>query len=49
MRGTFTFLMGNPKDALEDFNKAIEVDGTYLQTYIKRASIYMEQGSLGGW
>ncbi|RUS17097.1 hypothetical protein BC937DRAFT_90417 [Endogone sp. FLAS-F59071] len=43
MRGTFTFLMGNPKDALEDFNKAIEADATYLQTYIKRASVYMEQ------
>ncbi|RUP43030.1 hypothetical protein BC936DRAFT_137755 [Jimgerdemannia flammicorona] len=44
MRGTFTFLKGNPKDALEDFNKAIEADPKYLQTYIKRASIYMEQG-----
>ncbi|RUS30832.1 hypothetical protein BC938DRAFT_478904 [Jimgerdemannia flammicorona] len=44
MRGTFTFLKGNPKDALEDFNKAIEADPNYLQTYIKRASIYMEQG-----
>ncbi|KAG0197409.1 TOM (translocase of outer membrane) complex component [Mortierella sp. GBA30] len=44
MRGTFTFLMGDGKKALLDFNKAIELDPKYVQTYIKRGSIYMEQG-----
>ncbi|KAF9191786.1 TOM (translocase of outer membrane) complex component [Haplosporangium sp. Z 767] len=43
MRGTFTFLKGDGKKALTDFDKAIELDPTYIQTYIKRASIYMEQ------
>ncbi|KAF9576225.1 TOM (translocase of outer membrane) complex component [Mortierella alpina] len=44
MRGTFTFLMGDGKKALVDFNKAIELDPNYVQTYIKRGSIFMEQG-----
>ncbi|KAF9436419.1 TOM (translocase of outer membrane) complex component [Entomortierella beljakovae] len=44
MRGTFTFLMGDGKKALLDFNKAIEADPNYIQTYIKRGSIFMEQG-----
>ncbi|KAG0240377.1 hypothetical protein B0O80DRAFT_381294 [Mortierella sp. GBAus27b] len=46
MRGTFIFLMGNSAKALEDFDKAIEVDPNYVQTYIKRGSVYMEQGDL---
>ncbi|KAK3841973.1 MAG: hypothetical protein J3R72DRAFT_444134 [Linnemannia gamsii] len=44
MRGTFTFLMGDGKKALVDFDKAIETDPNYVQTYIKRGSIFMEQG-----
>jgi len=44
MRGTFTFLMGDGKKALADFDKAIELDPSYVQTYIKRGSIFMEQG-----
>ncbi|KAG0309449.1 TOM (translocase of outer membrane) complex component [Dissophora globulifera] len=44
MRGTFTFLMGDGKKALIDFDKAIELDPSYVQTYIKRGSIFMEQG-----
>ncbi|KAF9165873.1 TOM (translocase of outer membrane) complex component [Mortierella sp. AD011] len=44
MRGTFTFLMGDGKKALADFDKAIELDPNYVQTYIKRGSIFMEQG-----
>ncbi|KAF9428379.1 TOM (translocase of outer membrane) complex component [Podila epigama] len=43
MRGTFTFLMGDSKKALVDFDKAIEIDPNYVQTYIKRGSIFMEQ------
>ncbi|KAF9107816.1 TOM (translocase of outer membrane) complex component [Mortierella sp. AM989] len=44
MRGTFTFLMGDGKKALVDFDRAIELDPNYVQTYIKRGSIFMEQG-----
>ncbi|KAF9583288.1 TOM (translocase of outer membrane) complex component [Lunasporangiospora selenospora] len=43
MRGTFTFLMGDSKRALVDFDKAVELDPKYVQTYIKRGSVYMEQ------
>ncbi|KAI8596449.1 mitochondrial precursor protein import receptor tom70 [Dissophora ornata] len=47
MRGTFTFLIGDGKKALADFDKAIELDPNYVQTYIKRGSIFMEQGDAG--
>ncbi|KAF9924322.1 TOM (translocase of outer membrane) complex component [Modicella reniformis] len=46
MRGTFTFLMGNGTKAIADLNKAVELDPSYVQTYIKRGSIYMEQGDI---
>jgi import receptor subunit TOM70 len=36
--------MGDGKKALVDFDKAIEIDPNYVQTYIKRGSIFMEQG-----
>lgn len=42
--GTFAFLKGNTAEALTYFNKAIEADPKYVQSYIKRSSIYMEQG-----
>jgi tetratricopeptide (TPR) repeat protein len=44
MMGTFTFLKGNTTAALEYFDKAIEADPKYVQSLIKRSSIYMEQG-----
>lgn len=44
MKGTFVFLKGDTQGAVENFNKAIEIDSNNVQTYIKRASIYMEQG-----
>ncbi|KAI8580286.1 hypothetical protein K450DRAFT_237744 [Umbelopsis ramanniana AG] len=46
MQGTFVFLKGDTKGAVAAFNKAIELDPKYVQTYIKRASIYMEQGDI---
>ncbi|KAF7731599.1 TOM (translocase of outer membrane) complex component [Apophysomyces ossiformis] len=46
MYGTFVFLKGNTKDALEYFNKAIEADPKFVQSYIKRSSIFMEQGDV---
>src|SRR4051812_31050692 len=44
MRGTFTYLMGDSMSALEDFKKALEIKPDYVQIYVKRATIYMEQG-----
>lgn len=44
LMGTFAFLKGNTAEALEYFNKAIEADPKYVQSYIKRSSIYMERG-----
>jgi len=46
MKGTFVFLKGDTQGAVENFNKAIEIDPKHVQTYIKRASIYMEQGDI---
>lgn len=42
--GTFAFLKGNTAEALDNFNKAIEADPKFVQSYIKRSSIYMERG-----
>ncbi|KAL7321259.1 TOM (translocase of outer membrane) complex component [Mucor circinelloides] len=46
LMGTFAFLKGNTAEALTWFNKAIEADPKYVQSYIKRSSIYMEQGDV---
>lgn len=45
--GTFAFLKGNTAEALDYFNKAIEADPKYVQSYIKRSSIYMERSKNG--
>jgi import receptor subunit TOM70 len=44
MRGTFTYLRGDNGPALEDMNKSIELDKTLIQSYVKRASMYLEAG-----
>ncbi|KAI8637039.1 hypothetical protein BD408DRAFT_396385 [Parasitella parasitica] len=46
LMGTFAFLKGNTSEALTWFNKAVEADPKYVQSYIKRSSIYMEQGDV---
>ncbi|GAA5814154.1 hypothetical protein MFLAVUS_007647 [Mucor flavus] len=46
LMGTFAFLKGNTTEALDYFNKAIEADPKYVQSYIKRSSIYMERGDV---
>lgn len=46
MKGTFVFLKGDTQGAVEDFNKALDIDPKHVQTFIKRASIYMEQGDI---
>ncbi|KAF2458674.1 hypothetical protein BDY21DRAFT_209355 [Lineolata rhizophorae] len=44
MRGTFNYLKGDNKDALSDITKSIELQPLYTQSYIKRASMLLEQG-----
>ncbi|SPN97504.1 probable mitochondrial precursor protein import receptor tom70 [Cephalotrichum gorgonifer] len=44
MRGTFRCLMGNTEQAVEDLTKSIEIDPAMTQSYIKLASIRLEQG-----
>ncbi|KAI1823416.1 mitochondrial precursor protein [Xylaria intraflava] len=45
MRGTFRCLRGSQEQALEDLNKSIELDPTMTQSYVKRASMYLEIGN----
>jgi len=47
MRGTFRNLMGKHEEALADLTKSIELDPSLTQSYIKRASMNLEQGTLG--
>jgi len=44
MRGTFRCLMAMQKEAMADLSKAIELDPTMTQAYIKLASMKLEQG-----
>ncbi|KAG2227083.1 hypothetical protein INT45_003813 [Circinella minor] len=46
IKGTFLFLKGNAKEAMECFDKSIQLDPKYIQSYIKRSSICIEQGNL---
>lgn len=48
MRGTFHYLRGDNDSALNDLNKSIELDPTLVQSYVKRASMHLEQSKLGG-
>ncbi|KAI5290703.1 TOM (translocase of outer membrane) complex component [Ascosphaera acerosa] len=45
MRATFTYLMGDTARALADLDRAIELDPTQTQSYIKRASLHLELGA----
>ncbi|KAK6359060.1 TOM (translocase of outer membrane) complex component [Orbilia brochopaga] len=42
MRGTFRYLKGDSAEALGDITKSIEIDPSMTQSYIKRASIALE-------
>ncbi|KAI7855948.1 hypothetical protein BDC45DRAFT_505152 [Circinella umbellata] len=46
IKGTFLFLKGNAKEAMECFDKSIQLDPKYIQSYIKRSSICIEKGNL---
>ena len=43
MRGTFRYLRGDSDSALEDLNKSLELDPSLVQSYVKRASMHLEQ------
>lgn len=43
MRGTFKYLKGENAAALTDLNKSIELDPALVQSYVKRASMHLEQ------
>ncbi|OTA84029.1 hypothetical protein M434DRAFT_400522 [Hypoxylon sp. CO27-5] len=44
LRGTFRNLRGSQQEALQDMDKSIELDPTYTQSYVKRASMHLEMG-----
>ena len=43
MRGTFRYLKGENEAALVDLNKSLELDPGLVQSYVKRASMHLEQ------
>lgn len=43
MRGTFRYLKGDNDAALNDLNKSLELDPALVQSYVKRASMHLEQ------
>ena len=45
MRGTFRYLRGDNELALEDLNKSLEIDPGLVQSYVKRASMHLEQSA----
>jgi import receptor subunit TOM70 len=45
MRGTFRFIMGNPAGALEDLNLSTDLDRSFIQSWVKKASVHMELGA----
>jgi import receptor subunit TOM70 len=44
MRGTFRYLRGDNVDAIADLSKSAELQPTLTQSFIKRASMHLEQG-----
>lgn len=45
MRGTFKYLRGDNEEALKDLTESIRLRPAFCQSYIKRASMYLEQGN----
>ncbi|KAF8510131.1 hypothetical protein BU17DRAFT_55688 [Hysterangium stoloniferum] len=45
LRGTFKFLMGDALGAKEDLEKSIEILPSFTQSWVKVASVHMEQGN----
>ncbi|KAK5131674.1 hypothetical protein LTR08_000728 [Meristemomyces frigidus] len=45
MRGTFRYLRGENEAALHDLNTSITLDPALVQSYVKRASMHLEQSN----
>ncbi|KAF8574467.1 TPR-like protein [Ramaria rubella] len=45
LRGTFKFLVGDSAGAKEDLEKSIEILPSFTQSWVKIASVHMEQGN----
>ncbi|KAK5120649.1 TOM (translocase of outer membrane) complex component [Meristemomyces frigidus] len=45
LRGTFRYLRGDNDAALADLNKSIDLDPALVQSYVKRASMHLEQAN----
>ncbi|KAJ9643444.1 TOM (translocase of outer membrane) complex component [Coniosporium tulheliwenetii] len=45
MRGTFRYLKGDNQEALDDLTKSVELQPSLTQSFIKRASMHLEQGN----
>ncbi|KAF2672817.1 import receptor [Microthyrium microscopicum] len=48
MRATFLWLLGDTDSAMTHINKSIELDPTMTQSYVKRVSMYLENGDRDG-
>lgn len=48
LRGTFRYLKSENEEALADLSKSVELDPSLTQSYIKRASMHLEQGEKDG-
>ncbi|KAJ3397577.1 TOM (translocase of outer membrane) complex component [Lobulomyces angularis] len=46
LRGTFSFLTGTVEKSMLDFEKSIELDPTQIDSYIKKASVFMEMDNI---
>lgn len=44
IRGTFKFLIGDSAGAKEDLEKSLELEPTFVQSWVKIASVHMELG-----
>lgn len=44
LRGTFKFLIGDSPGAKADLEKSLEIDPTFVQAWVKIASVHMELG-----
>lgn len=44
MRGTFKYLRGDNKDALDDLTASVNLDPSLTQSFVKRASMHLELG-----
>lgn len=44
LRGTYLFVIGQAKESLADLDRSTELDPSYVQSWVKKASVHMELG-----